>query len=123
MLKPWHGEIGSGHGHMCADRCHWWLPVCAAAGGNFREGIGKAIFRTRGVYQAVLQPDVVVNKVRQAAITSSSPPWAPHVAGIQIMPAVGAACRLPFRSWASLAAQWACAALWRTTAPGGTPPR
>eukprot|EP00873_Tetraselmis_striata_P011334 jgi/Tetstr1/431598/TSEL_021128.t1 len=35
----------------------------APAGGNFREGIGKAIFHTRGVYQAVLQPDIAVNKV------------------------------------------------------------
>jgi len=35
----------------------------APAGGTFRDGIGKAIFFTRGVYQAVLPPDIVVNKV------------------------------------------------------------
>lgn len=35
----------------------------AAAGGRFRGSIGRAIFQTRGVYQSVLQPDLVTNKV------------------------------------------------------------
>lgn len=40
----------------------------APAGGNFRQGIGRLIFQTRGVYQSVLAPDIVVNKVAFALL-------------------------------------------------------
>lgn len=33
------------------------------AGGRFRTGLGRFLFRTVGLYQSVLQPDIVVNKV------------------------------------------------------------
>ena len=33
------------------------------AGGRFRTGLGALLFKTRGLYQSVLRPDVVVNKV------------------------------------------------------------
>lgn len=33
------------------------------AGGRFRTGLGALLFKTRGLYQSVLEPDVVVNKV------------------------------------------------------------
>lgn len=35
----------------------------AAAGGRFRSTLGKALFPTRGLFQSVLSPDIVVNKV------------------------------------------------------------
>jgi hypothetical protein len=39
--------------------------VCpAAAGGRFRGSIGRALFRTTGVYQSVLEPDIATNKVQ-----------------------------------------------------------
>lgn len=34
-----------------------------AAGGRFRTGLGKFLWRTTGLYQAVLRPDIVVNKL------------------------------------------------------------
>eukprot|EP00877_Chromochloris_zofingiensis_P012707 jgi/Chrzof1/7690/Cz02g33030.t1 len=33
------------------------------AGGRFRGRIGRALFRTTGVYQSVLQPDIATNKI------------------------------------------------------------
>ena len=36
------------------------------AGGRFRGGLGKLLFRTTLLAQSVLQPDVVTNKVRLA---------------------------------------------------------
>jgi len=33
------------------------------AGGRFRTGVGKFLFRTTGLYQSVLKPNVVVNKI------------------------------------------------------------
>jgi hypothetical protein len=33
------------------------------AGGRFRTGLGALLFKTRGLYQSVLRPDIVVNKV------------------------------------------------------------
>lgn len=38
-------------------------PHPTAAGGRFRTGLGKLLWRTTGLYQAVLQPDLVVNKL------------------------------------------------------------
>jgi hypothetical protein len=35
----------------------------APAGGRFRSGIGKILFRTTGLCQSVLQPDLVTNKI------------------------------------------------------------
>lgn len=34
------------------------------AGGRFRGRLGRTLFKTTGVYQSVLQPDVATNKVR-----------------------------------------------------------
>jgi hypothetical protein len=34
------------------------------AGGRFRGGLGKLLFRTTCLAQSVLQPDIVTNKVR-----------------------------------------------------------
>lgn len=34
-----------------------------AAGGRFRNGIGRALFRTEGLFQSCLQPDLCCNKV------------------------------------------------------------
>jgi hypothetical protein len=39
-------------------------PAAAAAGGRFRNGIGRSIFRTSGLFQSVLEPDVATNKVQ-----------------------------------------------------------
>ncbi len=33
------------------------------AGGRFRTGLGRLLFQTKGLFQSVLQPDIVVNKV------------------------------------------------------------
>lgn len=33
------------------------------AGGRFRTGLGRFLFQTTGLFQSVLQPDIVVNKV------------------------------------------------------------
>jgi hypothetical protein len=33
------------------------------AGGRFRTGLGKLLFRTTGLYQSVIQPNVVTNKI------------------------------------------------------------
>lgn len=35
----------------------------APAGGRFRTGLGSLLFKTTGLYQSVLRPDVVINKV------------------------------------------------------------
>lgn len=44
----------------------WCCPIAAstAAGGRFRGSIGRALFKTTGVYQSVLEPDIATNKVR-----------------------------------------------------------
>lgn len=39
----------------------WWF--VAAAGGRFRNALGRRIFQTRQLCQSVLQPDTVTNKV------------------------------------------------------------
>jgi len=38
------------------------------AGGRFQSSIGRAIFRTRGIFQSVLEPDIVTNKVEFALL-------------------------------------------------------
>lgn len=40
--------------------------LLAAAGGRFRGSIGRALFRTTGVYQSVLEPDIATNKASTA---------------------------------------------------------
>lgn len=37
--------------------------ITTAAGGRFRSGLGKLLYKTTGLYQAVLRPDLVVNKL------------------------------------------------------------
>jgi len=42
----------------------------AAAGGKFRGRLGRAIFQTTAVCQSVLQPDLVINKVRSCLFSA-----------------------------------------------------
>lgn len=45
------------------------LVLCKpAAGGRFRGSIGRVLFRTTGVFQSVLEPDVATNKVGVARL-------------------------------------------------------
>ena len=38
--------------------------ACAASGGRFRGTLGRTLFQTTGLFQSVLKPGVVTNKVR-----------------------------------------------------------
>lgn len=42
-----------------------------AAGGRFRGKIGRALFRTAGLFQSVLQPDIATNKVWVSEFTGA----------------------------------------------------
>ncbi len=44
--------------------------VCAASGGRFRGTIGRTLFQTTGLFQSVLKPGVVTNKVGLGAPVS-----------------------------------------------------
>jgi hypothetical protein len=48
------------------------LHAPAAAGGRFRGRIGRLLFRTTGVFQSVLQPDIATNKVRAVLMAQDS---------------------------------------------------
>lgn len=69
--RRWHTVGGGGRPHSrlcCAPALRHRAPPCRQpAGGRFRGGLGKLLFRTTLLAQSVLQPDVVTNKVGGAA--------------------------------------------------------